>query len=303
MSKIVSIIERLQHATAERATRECRHVTLTEHECRLLLAELSNRPASRPEASDPAELSAVAVLRKLVDIEDGPGMAVRGWTEAMDEARAVIAHDAAVATSLASPVAPDVLRVALSACRSVVMARDRRIEREGCVFYLQTEEWCKWLEDEIAPKLASLISSIQTLPASSSSPTPRSDITPDIERLERSEIDYLISCVARDTRGLPSVAFVKRKLEAILCDSQAQQVALRPTAGHVCQIPDDFISRESTWRAGLLRLIELCPPSVRPDDDEVGFWQHELSAFDRSYVELRARLSATPPKSLKEITE
>lgn len=44
-------------------------------------------------------------------------------------------------------------RDALSVCDSVSMSRDRRVVRDGCVMYLQTEEWCKWAEQEVAQPL------------------------------------------------------------------------------------------------------------------------------------------------------
>lgn len=51
----------------------------------------------------------------------------------------------------------EALREGLSACSSVSMARDRRVLLDGCVSYRQTEEWCKWVEEEIAPKLRAAI--------------------------------------------------------------------------------------------------------------------------------------------------
>jgi len=52
------------------------------------------------------------------------------------------------------------------------------------------------------------------------------------------------------------------------------------------RLPHDFLSHRNTWRQGLERLIELEPESHRPDEDEKGFWKHELNAFDVAYQEL-----------------
>jgi hypothetical protein len=51
----------------------------------------------------------------------------------------------------------DGIHQGLSVCRSVATGKSRRIQRDGCTMYAQTDEWCKWLEDEIAPQLEALI--------------------------------------------------------------------------------------------------------------------------------------------------
>lgn len=52
----------------------------------------------------------------------------------------------------------EAMRDALSACSSVSISRDHRVVRDESVLYLQTEEWCNWLETEIAPKLRAMLS-------------------------------------------------------------------------------------------------------------------------------------------------
>ena len=60
-----------------------------------------------------------------------------------------------------APAVPDGWRRAmddaLSACQSVSTGRGRRIVRDDCVLYLQTEEWCEWLQNEVAPKLRAVL--------------------------------------------------------------------------------------------------------------------------------------------------
>lgn len=53
------------------------------------------------------------------------------------------------------------LEDAVSVCRSISISRDRRIVRDGCTLYAQTEEWCKWVEDEIGPKLIAAIAKVK----------------------------------------------------------------------------------------------------------------------------------------------
>lgn len=47
----------------------------------------------------------------------------------------------------------EALREALSVCQSVHTGRDRRVVRDGCALFMQTEEWCKWAEEEVGAKL------------------------------------------------------------------------------------------------------------------------------------------------------
>lgn len=50
------------------------------------------------------------------------------------------------------------LEEALSVCQSVNTGRHHRVVRDGSVHYLQTEEWCKWAEEEVAPALRQALS-------------------------------------------------------------------------------------------------------------------------------------------------
>jgi hypothetical protein len=55
----------------------------------------------------------------------------------------------------------EAMQEALSVCDSVSMSRDRRVVRDGCVLYLQTEEWCQWAEQEVAPKMRAALAAVQ----------------------------------------------------------------------------------------------------------------------------------------------
>lgn len=57
------------------------------------------------------------------------------------------------------------LNDALSVTQSVSQSRDRRVVRDGCVLYLQTEEWCKWAEDEVGQKLRATLAKHQSTTA------------------------------------------------------------------------------------------------------------------------------------------
>jgi hypothetical protein len=51
----------------------------------------------------------------------------------------------------------DALRDGLSVCMSVTMSCDRKIVRDGCTLFAQTEEWCQWAEAEVGPKISAAI--------------------------------------------------------------------------------------------------------------------------------------------------
>ena len=51
-------------------------------------------------------------------------------------------------------------------------------------------------------------------------------------------------------------------------------------------IPDDLYTHENSWRKALERLIELEPVTGEPDEDNRGFWEHELRAFNHAYEQL-----------------
>lgn len=59
----------------------------------------------------------------------------------------------------------DALRDGLSVCMSVTVSRDRKIVRDGCAMYAQTEEWCRWLDSEVAPKISAAIEACQAITA------------------------------------------------------------------------------------------------------------------------------------------
>lgn len=78
----------------------------------------------------------------------------------------------------------DAMRDALSVCDSVSMSRDRRIVRDGCVLYLQTEEWCKWAEQEVAPKLRQALDASPTQAPAGWVIRDRSDMEPNAIDIE-----------------------------------------------------------------------------------------------------------------------
>lgn len=92
----------------------------------------------------------------------------------VDDLCRVIAADRATRAPADSVTAPaagavagpggwrEALEDSLSVMSSVSTSRDRRVVRDGCVLYLQTEEWCKWLEDEVGPKIAALLAAAPT---------------------------------------------------------------------------------------------------------------------------------------------
>lgn len=51
----------------------------------------------------------------------------------------------------------EALKEALSVVRSVHTGRDRRVVRDGCVLFMQTDEWCQWLEVELEPKFGAAL--------------------------------------------------------------------------------------------------------------------------------------------------
>lgn len=51
----------------------------------------------------------------------------------------------------------EALRNGGSVCASVSTSHDRRIRRDGCTLYAQTEEWCKWAGDEVGPEIIAAI--------------------------------------------------------------------------------------------------------------------------------------------------
>ena len=54
----------------------------------------------------------------------------------------------------------EALRDGLSVCESVQVSRDRKISREGCALYAQTEEWCRWLNAEVGPKIRAAVDAL-----------------------------------------------------------------------------------------------------------------------------------------------
>lgn len=62
----------------------------------------------------------------------------------------------------AKKLALDALQEAVSVCNSVSTAANRRVDRDGCAMFLQTEEWCRWAEDDVQPKLRAAIKALTT---------------------------------------------------------------------------------------------------------------------------------------------
>lgn len=60
----------------------------------------------------------------------------------------------------------EALADARSVCLSVSMSRDRRIMRDGCTMFLQTQEWCEWLETEVGPAIKTVADELASALAS-----------------------------------------------------------------------------------------------------------------------------------------
>jgi len=58
----------------------------------------------------------------------------------------------------------DALRDGLSVCMSVSICRDRKVVRDGVTLYAQTEEWCRWLETEVGPKIRAAVDALTAAP-------------------------------------------------------------------------------------------------------------------------------------------
>lgn len=54
----------------------------------------------------------------------------------------------------------------------------------------------------------------------------------------------------------------------------------------VTVLPDNLVSHRNTWLQAMERLVELEPESHAPDEDEKGFWRHELKAMQDMYADL-----------------
>ena len=54
----------------------------------------------------------------------------------------------------------------------------------------------------------------------------------------------------------------------------------------VAVLPDNLLSHRNTWLQAMERLVELEPESGAPDEDEKGFWRHELKAMHDMYSDL-----------------
>ena len=55
----------------------------------------------------------------------------------------------------------EALREAVSVCNSVSMHADRRLLHDNVTMFLQTEEWCRWAEYEVQPKLRDAIAALE----------------------------------------------------------------------------------------------------------------------------------------------
>ena len=85
----------------------------------------------------------------LVGPHDGDGIVYQPVVKLHSEANARLIA--------AAPELLEALIEARSVCMSVSISLDRRIKRDGSVLYAQTEEWCRWVEDEVGPKIAAAI--------------------------------------------------------------------------------------------------------------------------------------------------
>jgi len=73
------------------------------------------------------------------------------------------------------------------------------------------------------------------------------------------------------------------------CDFRFRPAALAsapPAAEPVRVMPEDFLSHQLSWRKAIATLAE---------QDDSGYWPHELRAFDRAYAELAAAPQPAEP--------
>lgn len=145
--------------------------------------DLAPHSAQAPAEGDVAKL--IATLRALGrdDVLNGlvERKVLRGderesieaiQSAAMKAAAALEAHQPNVQPKGAEPGwVIEAMQEALSVCDSVSMSRDRRVVREGCVLYMQTEEWCQWAEQEVAPKMRAALAAVSHA-AESATPSP-----------------------------------------------------------------------------------------------------------------------------------
>lgn len=52
-------------------------------------------------------------------------------------------------------------------------------------------------------------------------------------------------------------------------------------------IPHDIITHKTSWRAAIELAIANSPPRDY-DQDDAGYWRHELQRFDEAYAQLEA---------------
>lgn len=60
-------------------------------------------------------------------------------------------------------------------------------------------------------------------------------------------------------------------------------------------LPGDFYSHQQAWRSALVIALANAAPSSE-DQDDAGYWRHEIAAFDRAYAELTAQPVPLPPQ-------
>lgn len=166
-------------------------------------------------------------------------MLAKSPTSARDMVRGLFAaHEAKAAPAVPQGVL-EALRDAFCVCSSVSVSRDRKIVREGCTLYAQTEEWCNWAENEVAPKIRAAIELVATTATPSQEPVRLTDRQFDLicQAIDKADTitmegDYMMDSddcigVVRVMQALFSIAALREKeLEsATLTDEYAGVIA------------------------------------------------------------------------------
>lgn len=86
------------------------------------------------------------------------------------ERRPLFTHPAPGVPEVLIQQVMEALRDGLSVCESVQVSRDRKISREGCALYAQTEEWCRWLDAEVGPKIRAALDALAAAQAKGADP-------------------------------------------------------------------------------------------------------------------------------------